>query len=313
MSQQAKGTRLNKYLASCGVGSRRGCDALIQEGKIFVNNSRCENPATQVGPDDVVRVGRKHVSPRSTEVVLFNKPAGLVCTAQDELGRETIYDILPPKLQHLKNVGRLDKDSEGLLVLTNDGDLALKLTHPGHKVEKEYLVTLNQAFANEVMDQLVKGVHTPEGRARAKSVRRISPRRVKVVLETGLKRQIRYMFEALHLKVTKLVRIRIGMLHDTRLELGRWRHLDESEIEALGQNPPKRQVPDDVARATRKRATRKSVSKTARKTAHKTARKSTGNMARKQTKRAATKTTGRKSSRPPFKRAAKKVSRRRKK
>ena len=120
-----------------------------------------------------------------------------------------------PKLQHLKNVGRLDKDSEGLLVLTNDGDLALKLTHPAQKVEKEYVVTLNQAFPNEVMDQLIKGVHTPEGRAKAKAVRRISPRRVKVVLETGLKRQIRYMFDAVHLKVTKLVRIRIGMLEDT--------------------------------------------------------------------------------------------------
>jgi len=305
MSQQAKGTRLNKYLASCGVGSRRACDTMIQEGKIFVNNSRCENPATQVGTDDIVRVGRKHVSPRSTEVILLNKPAGLVCTAQDELGRGTIYDILPPKLQHLKNVGRLDKDSEGLLVLTNDGDLALKLTHPGHKVEKEYLVTVNQAFANELMDQLVKGVHTPEGRAKAKSVRRISPRRLKVVLETGLKRQIRYMFDALHLKVTKLVRIRIGMLEDTRIELGRWRHLDESEVEALGQNPPQRKIPDDVSRATRNRVTRKSTRKVASKSARKTARK--------QTKRTATKTGGYKSSRPPFKRAAKKVSRRRKK
>lgn len=305
MSQQAKGTRLNKYLASCGVGSRRACDTLIQEGKIFVNNSRCDNPATQVGPDDVVRVGRKHVSPRSTEVILLNKPAGLVCTAQDELGRETIYDILPPKLQHLKNVGRLDKDSEGLLVLTNDGDLALKLTHPGHKVEKEYLVTLNQAFANEVMDQLVKGVHTPEGRAKAKSVRRISPRRVRVVLETGLKRQIRYMFDALHLKVTKLVRIRIGMLQDNGLDLGRWRYLDELEVEALGQNPPQRKVPDDVSRAIRRRTPGKTGGKNATKTARKTTRK--------QTKRAATKTAGRKSSRSQFKRAAKKVSRRRKK
>ncbi|MGB2402033.1 MAG: pseudouridine synthase [Akkermansiaceae bacterium] len=309
MSQQANGTRLNKYLASCGVGSRRACDVLIQEGKIFVNNSRCENPATKVGPDDTVRVGRKPVSPRSTEVILLNKPAGLVCTAQDELGRGTIYDILPPKLQHLKNVGRLDKDSEGLLVLTNDGDLALKLTHPGHKVEKEYLVTLNQAFANEVMDQLVKGVHTPEGKAKAKSVRRISPRRVKVVLETGLKRQIRYMFDALHLKVTKLVRIRIGTLQDAGLDAGRWRHLDESEIEALGQNPPQRKVPDDVSRATRRRIPRKAARKTGSKDARKTARKTT----RKQGRAAATKTASHKSSRHPFKRVAKKVSRRRKK
>ena len=298
MSEPTKGTRLNKYLASCGVGSRRACDALIQEGNIFVNNSRCENPATQIGPDDLVRVGRKNVSPRTTEVILLNKPAGLVCTAQDELGRGTIYDILPPKLKHLKNVGRLDKDSEGLLVLTNDGDLALKLTHPAQKVEKEYVVTLNQAFPNEVMDQLIKGVHTPEGRAKAKAVRRISPRRVKVVLETGLKRQIRYMFDAVHLKVTKLVRIRIGMLEDTRLELGRWRHLDEAEIEALGKNPPQRKAPADVVRAVRNRP------------ATKAARTQVGRFTKKANPR---KTAARKTAGPRIKRAAKKVSRRRKK
>lgn len=298
MSEPTTGTRLNKYLASCGVGSRRACDALIQEGNIFVNNSRCENPATQIGPDDMVRVGRKNVSPRITEVILLNKPAGLVCTAQDELGRGTIYDILPPKLQHLKNVGRLDKDSEGLLVLTNDGDLALKLTHPAQKVEKEYVVTLNQAFPNEVMDQLIKGVHTPEGRAKAKAVRRISPRRVKVVLETGLKRQIRYMFDAVHLKVTKLVRIRIGMLEDTRLELGRWRHLDEAEIEALGKNPPQRKAPADVVRAVRNRP------------ATKAGRNQVGRFSKKTDAR---KTAGRKTADPRIKRAAKKVSRRRKK
>ncbi|MBT8045052.1 MAG: rRNA pseudouridine synthase [Verrucomicrobiae bacterium] len=257
MSQQpTSGTRLNKYLASCGVGSRRACDALIQEGTVFVNNSRCINPATRVGPDDIVRVGKKHVSPKTTEVILFNKPPGLVCTASDELGRETIYDILPPKLRHLKNAGRLDKDSEGMLILTNDGDLALKLTHPRQKVEKEYLVTLNQAFSNDLIDQLVKGVHTPEGRARAKSVRRISPRRVRVVLETGLKRQIRYMFEAVHLRVTKLVRTRIGMLEGGGLELGRWRPLDEKEIDAIQQNPKVRQAPADVEKAkSRKKPT----------------------------------------------------------
>lgn len=293
MSQKSEGTRLNKYLASCGVGSRRACDVLIQEGKVFVNNSRCDNPATRIGPDDAVRVGRKNVSPRKTEVVLLNKPVGLLCTAQDELGRDTIYEILPPKLHHLKNVGRLDKDSEGLIVLTNDGELALKLTHPAQKVEKEYLVTLNQAFANEVMDHLVKGVHTPEGRAKAKSVRRVSPRRVRVVLETGLKRQIRYMFDALHLKVVKLVRIRIGTLEDRSLEPGRWRSLDESEIECLSQNPTQQKTPVDVGRANRKRPARK------------TARKQAGRPAK---KRAVRKTVKQRA-----KRAAKKLPRRRKK
>lgn len=245
MSQSSKtneGTRLNKYLASCGVGSRRACDKIIQGGDVYVNSSRCDNPATQVLADDVVRVGRKTVTPKTTEVFLFNKPPGLVCTKSDELGRETIYHILPPHMQHLKNVGRLDKESEGLLVLTNDGDLALKLTHPSLKVEKEYIVTLNQAFPNEVIERLVRGVQTPEGRARAKAIKRMSPRRVRVILETGLKRQIRYMFDACNLKVTKLVRTRIGMLEGEGLALGHWRELGADDIKQLQANPKVRQV-----------------------------------------------------------------------
>ena len=302
MSESPQGIRLNKYLASCGVGSRRACDAIIKEGQVYINSSRCDNPATRVGPDDSVRVGRKSVSPKTTEVILFNKPAGFVCSASDELGRATIYSILPPQLQHLKNVGRLDKESEGLLVLTNDGDLALKLTHPRQKVEKEYLVTVNQAFKNEVIDKLIRGVHTPEGRARAKSVRRISPRRVSVILETGLKRQIRYMFEAVHLRVTKLVRTRIGLLQGGGLELGKWRTLEEDEIAILQQNPRPRQPAEDVVRAARKRpATRKPAHTGARKTGKRPPK----NMARK--------STSRRPSGPVGKKAAKKVFRRGKK
>ena len=294
MSAESQGIRLNKYLASCGVGSRRACDALIQEGGIFINNSSCINPATRVGSDDIVRVGRKMVSPKTTEVILFNKPPGLVCSSSDELGRETIYDILPPHLRHLKNVGRLDKESEGLLVLTNDGDLALKLTHPRQKVEKEYVVTLNQAFSNELIDKLISGVYTPEGRASAKSIRRISPRRVSVVLETGLKRQIRYMFEAVHLRVTKLVRTRIGLLQGGGLELGSWRALEEDEIVALQLNPKPRNPSADVLRAAKSGpSARKSDRKTPGRPAKKTARKTTA--------------------RRPARKAAKKVFRRKKK
>lgn len=204
---------------------------------MFVNNACCTNMGTRITSDDVVRVGRKMVKPRLAEVVLFNKPRGLVCSASDELGRETIYSVVPPKFQHLKNVGRLDMDSEGIIVLTNDGDLAQKLTHPRQKIEKEYVVTLDQSFSNEVLEKLVAGVHTPEGRAAAKSVKRVSSRRVRVVLVTGMKRQIRMMFEAIHLKVTKLVRIRIGMLTGGGLEMGRCLVLEEDDIQALQTNP----------------------------------------------------------------------------
>ena len=266
MSTTSQGIRLNKYLASCGVGSRRSCDALIQEGKVYINNALCINPATRVTSDDVVRLGKKIVEPKTTEVILFNKPRGLVCTSQDELGRETIYSALPPRLHHLKNVGRLDKESEGIIVLTNDGDLALKLTHPGQKVEKEYLVTLNQSFDNALIDKLIAGVHTPEGRAAAKFVRRISPRRVRVVLETGMKRQIRLMFEAVHLRVTKLVRTRIGSIQGGGLAPGEWRELEPEEIEALKINPKPKRQPADVEKARRRQSSaKKQVRKPAKK------------------------------------------------
>lgn len=277
MSASQQGTRLNKYLASCGVGSRRACDSIIQEGRVFINNACCVNMGTRVTEGDVVRVGRKVVTPRSTEVVLFQKPRGLVCSASDELGRETIYSILPPKLQHLKNVGRLDMESEGMLILTNDGDLALKLTHPRQKIEKEYMVTLDQSFSNEVIDKLLAGVHTPEGRASAKSIKRVSSRRVRVVLVTGMKRQIRMMFEAVHLKVTKLVRIRIGMLTGGGLEIGKFQALDEDDLALLQENPKSRPAGPTENRPSSARSTsRRPGPNSNRPQARKTARKATG-------------------------------------
>ena len=230
-------TRLNKFLASCGVGSRRHCDQLVQDGQVTINGEPCTSPGAQVGPDDIVRLNRKRVTPKLTTTLLINKPRGLVCSKNDELGRDTVFALLPPKFQHLNHVGRLDQDSEGLLVLTNDGDLANKLTHPRSKTEKEYLVTLGSNFDNEILDRLVAGVHTPAGPAKAKVVKRLSPRRVAMVLETGLKRQIREMFKCLHMRVTKLVRVRIGSLMDPALAPGAYRPLEDPEIALMLENP----------------------------------------------------------------------------
>ena len=146
------GTRLNKYLASCAVGSRRKCDEIIQAGRVEVNGHPCVNLGTRVSPADHVRVDGKRVSPKEPLVVAFHKPRGYVCTREDELGRRTIYDLLPESLRALHHVGRLDLDSEGLLILTNDGDLSQKLMHPSKSVEKEYLVTADQAFENAHLD-----------------------------------------------------------------------------------------------------------------------------------------------------------------
>ncbi|MES2996245.1 MAG: pseudouridine synthase [Verrucomicrobiota bacterium] len=239
-----EGTRLNKYLASCAVGSRRKCDQLIQEGRVEVNGQICVNMGTRVVPGDHVRVDGRKVQPKESLVIAFHKPRGYVCTREDELGRETIYHLLPPKLRALHHVGRLDRDSEGLLILTNDGDLSQRLMHPSKSVEKEYLVTADQAFENQHLDQFLEGIHTPEGKMRAKAIDRLSARRIKVVLDHGAKRQIRVMFEALGYKVVKLLRVRIGSLWLGDLEPAGWAALNAMEIGMLLGKPVTEKTPE---------------------------------------------------------------------
>jgi 23S rRNA pseudouridine2605 synthase len=229
----SEGVRLNKYLASCGVGSRRACDDLIATGRVEVNGAPCVKLATRVSETDSVRVDGKRVFPKEEIVVIFHKPRGYVCTRNDELGRDTIYSLLPVSLHALHHVGRLDTDSEGMLILTNDGDLSQQLMHPSKSVEKEYLVTSNQAFENAHLDQFLAGVFTEEGKLKAKRIERISARRLKVVLDHGAKRQIRVMFEALGYQVTKLLRVRIGNLWLGDLETGRWAVLNAKEVKML--------------------------------------------------------------------------------
>ncbi len=227
------GTRLNKYLASCAVGSRRNCDELIKAGRVEVNGSPCINMSTRISPGDHVRVDGKRVAPRDVLIVVFHKPRGYVCTREDELGRDTIYTLLPETLRALHHVGRLDRDSEGLLILTNDGDLSQQLMHPSKSVEKEYLVTSNQAFENEHLDQFLAGVYTTEGKLKAKSIERLSPRRIGIVLDHGAKRQIRVMFESLGYQVTKLLRVRVGGLWLGDLEPGKYAILNHMEVAML--------------------------------------------------------------------------------
>lgn len=227
------GTRLNKFLASCGLGSRRACDELIQSGRVEVNGAPCINMGTRISPGDHVRMDGKRVAPKDQAIVAFHKPRGYVCTREDELGRETIYSLLPDTLRSLHHVGRLDRDSEGLLILTNDGDLSQQLMHPSKSVEKEYLVTSNQAFENSHLDQFLEGVYTTEGKLKAKSIERLSPRRLSVVLDHGAKRQIRVMFDTLGYQVIKLLRVRIGGLWLGDLEPGRWAILNHKEVAML--------------------------------------------------------------------------------
>ena len=227
------GVRLNKYLASAGVGSRRACDALVLQGEVLVNGEPCLTPGYRVQPGDQVRASGKRIEPLRTESIVVHKPAGLVCTRSDENDRATIYELLPGRLHHLAHVGRLDMESEGLLIMSNDGELSQALTHPSHSIQKTYYVTTEHAFENSILTQLEKGVFTEVGKCRAVSVKRMSSRRLELVLNTGLKRQIRYMIQAVGHRVKRLIRIRIGDLNLDNLPPGKWRPLEKHERDAL--------------------------------------------------------------------------------
>ena len=222
---QPQGIRLNKYLASAGIGSRRACDTMVQQGEVVINGETCLSPGYRVQPEDFIKVNGRRIEPLEIQSIVLHKPAGLVCTRSDENNRATIYELLPPRLHHLAHVGRLDLDSEGLLILSNDGELTQALTHPSHKIEKLYQVTTENAFENSILNQLEKGVFTEVGKARAVSVKRISSRRLEMILNTGLKRQIRYMIQAVGHRVKRLVRLKIGELTLDTLKPGKWRIL----------------------------------------------------------------------------------------
>jgi 23S rRNA pseudouridine2605 synthase len=236
--------RLNRFLASAGLGSRRGVETLIRDGRVKVNGRVIEDLATQVSPQDVVKVGQRVVRAEPTLHVLLYKPRGFVVTASDELDRRTIFQCLPSEWPRVFHVGRLDRESEGLLLLTNDGDLSLALTHPRYKIDKEYEVTIDKPFDPSHREKLLRGFHIIGGRAKMESLAQTGEKKLKVVLRQGIKRQIRLMLYEMGYEVEKLVRTRIGPIRIGDLEPGQWRMLTKHELAALREgavketNPP---------------------------------------------------------------------------
>ncbi|MCD8071218.1 MAG: pseudouridine synthase [Akkermansiaceae bacterium] len=234
------GIRLNKFLASCGYESRRAADRLITEGRVEINGRAGDAPGIRVQPGDFVKVDGHHVEPKEEVMLLMNKPRGFVCSRVSQGTESTVYELIPSRYSYVNYIGRLDTDSEGLVLFTNNGAKAQQLAHPRSGIEKEYWVTLDQNFGNSVLIQMLKGLRLPEGQAKAKYVGRLSPRRACVVLEQGLKRQIRQMFGCMGLRVKKLVRVRIGSLWGGDLEPGNVRVLTPEELALVSKNPPKR-------------------------------------------------------------------------
>lgn len=233
--------RLNRFLAAAGVGSRRKCDELIAAGRVTINGSVCTNFSAQPTERDHVKVDGKLLHREQGLTIALHKPAGFVSTKSDPHARDTIFDLLPQKFPRLFNIGRLDAKSEGLLLLTNDGDLAQKLTHPRFKIEKEYEVTLDRQWNREHAQKLSRGIFLDGKRAQIARLHSIGPTRLRVVLRQGINQQIRRMFYAVGYEVERLVRVRIGMLRLGDLPRGQWRAVSKSEIASLSgdQNKPR--------------------------------------------------------------------------
>ncbi len=238
--------RLNRFLALAGIASRRGAEAFIRDGRVSVNGEVCTDLSTQVAPSDHVKVEGRPVRTREFVYILLNKPRDFLTTRADEKSRKTIYDLLPGKLPKLAHVGRLDKESEGLLLLTNDGELSLRMTHPRFKLEKEYLVTLDREFEMGDLPKVRKGVYLAEGRARFDTVFKVNPQQVRVILTQGIKRQVRRVFAALDYQVNRLQRIRIGTLTDRGLRPGDIRFLSREEVLVLKGGSKRRRPPGVV-------------------------------------------------------------------
>jgi 23S rRNA pseudouridine2605 synthase len=223
--------RLNAYLARAGVASRRRSDELIKEGRVRVNGARGRLD-TSVGENDVVEVDGRRVVPQRLAYVLLHKPAGVVTTASDPQGRPTVVELVGHPLRVVP-VGRLDADTTGALLLTNDGPLAYRLAHPRYGVEKTYVADVEGVPSDETLERLARGIELDDGRTAPAQARRLGRSRIELVLHEGRTRQVRRMCEAVGHPVRRLHRSAYAGLGLRRLHAGEWRELSEAEVADL--------------------------------------------------------------------------------
>ena len=230
-------SRLNKYIASSGLCSRRKADELIEQGKVFVNGKKVTELGFTVEDKDKVVIDGKIIRPVKHEYYRFYKPAGYITTSDDEKGRKTIYDLLPESMYHLKPVGRLDKDSTGLLILTNDGDLINELTHPSVKVPKVYLVTVDAKMHPHEFEQMALGIEIEPGKKAYADVTLLNMdnkhTELQIVLYQGMNRQIRKMIEHFGYEVKSLKRIQHATIQLEGLKRGEFKPIKPRQIKEL--------------------------------------------------------------------------------
>ena len=223
--------RLNAYLARAGVASRRGADELIKAGRVLVNGEPGQLN-TFVGAGDAVELDGLPLTPQRLAYLLLHKPAGVVTTARDPHGRPTVVELVPPE-PRVVPVGRLDADTTGALLLTNDGALAHRLAHPRYEVQKVYEAEVEGAPDDRTLRRLERGVELDDGRSAPARARRIAASRIELAIHEGRKHQVKRMLEAVGHPVRRLHRSRYGGLGLEGLEPGAWRALSDAEVEGL--------------------------------------------------------------------------------
>ena len=235
--------RLQKYLANCGIASRRKCEEYILEGKVKVNGNIIRELGTKINPQkDIVEYENKKIIPNNNYIyILLNKPIGYVTTVEDQFGRDTVLNLVKVK-ERIVPVGRLDMYTSGALILTNDGDFVYKITHPKHEINKTYTVTVKGIINNDEIEKLRKGVKIEDYITKPAKVKILKTdiekdiSRLEITIHEGKNRQVRKMCEAIEKKVLALHRSKIGEIGVKDLELGKWRYLSSKEIKSLINN-----------------------------------------------------------------------------
>lgn len=230
-----KEIRLQAFLAHCGVASRRASEQIILDGRVAVNGTVVTELGTKVTENDTVTVDGKKIQLEAVKrYVLLNKPAGFVCSASDEKGRQVAADLLKDKYsERLYNVGRLDMYSKGMILFTNDGDFAAKLSHPSSQIEKEYIVETSQNIPEDLPKKLEGGVRIDGVFYKPLHVYKLKERKLKIVLIEGKNREIRKMLESVNIGTKSLVRVRIGNVNLDELKPGDCRDLTKEEVNGL--------------------------------------------------------------------------------
>ena len=227
--------RLQKYLAACGIGSRRACESLIEERRVRVDGEVAELGSRVDPTKSVIELDGDRLRLQPRRYYMLNKPRGVLCTNRDPQGRRRAIDLFPEDMPRLFSVGRLDEDSEGLLVVTNDGDFAHKLAHPRHRIYRTYRVQVAGDPPRETLEQMKSGLHFAEGRFKVHDVKPVKKQGkstfLEVTLTEGQNREVRRLFARIDHKVMRLERIAFGPLRLGRLKSGQFRELRADEVE----------------------------------------------------------------------------------